>query len=361
MAKKSSPAVKLAKLKRALGDPQRKPYAEILRDLAEVRRAGERPGFYFERLLYREDSGRVVDFLFSREERRIYHAKNKTRGSARILEDKAVFDEHFRTAGFPLPRMLGQIRSFIFFRPDGSEVDLPSRDALAAVLEELVADSPTGVFAKPVVANKGSGARLITAANARGLVADLFSDSHFADYLFQEAIVQHPGMAALYPHSLNSLRVVNGLGASGEPHTLSVIVRMGTDGRPVDNAHAGGVFVGVDSDTGRLKRYGYRLSMYGGARFTRHPDTGIAFEGYEVPEFERVLALAHRALRRAPHLYVGWDVGVTPDGPLIIEGNQGPFLLMMEIAHGGLKASPSVRAFLDGHGLAYRRIARTAR
>ena len=78
----------------------------------------------------------------------------------------------------------------------------------------------------------------------------------------------------------------------------------------------------VDPATGRL---GPALRQQGRALVPaeRHPDSGAVIEGFALPHWEaaRALALrAHDAARAVPAF--GWDVALTPDGPVLIEGNQ---------------------------------------
>ena len=56
--------------------------------------------------------------------------------------------------------------------------------------------------------------------------------------------------------------------------------------------------------------------------FDTHPITGVRFEGFEIPFFNEAVDLCKRAAMVVPQVqYVGWDVAITPSGPVIIEGN----------------------------------------
>ena len=335
-------------------DPDRKPARMIAGEVGGLLLRRESPRFYFERLLHREGVGEVGAYITGAEAGQMYASKRRGDGWLRNLDDKVLFDQLMRPSGLRLPEFLGQTRMGSFVSPSGDVRPLGSLEALTAELASMVEASPSGaVFAKPVMANKGSGAHKVTADTLQAKVAGVFEAVSFNDYLFQEAVRQHDGMAALYPHSLNTLRVLTGQDAGGGARVLCAVGRMGSGGATVDNSHAGGLFIGVDLGTGRLMPYAHRLYGYGGDRFGRHPDTGVQFEGYPVPFFDEAMEVARRAHDWLPHPYAGWDVGITPDGPVVIEGNAGPHLLSLDVAYGGLKTTPAFRDFLDSHRIDY--------
>ena len=61
---------------------------------------------------------------------------------------------------------------------------------------------------------------------------------------------------------------------------------------------------------------------HSGETFEEHPDTGCRIKGREVPLFDEAVALVLKASQAFGFMAtIGWDVGLTPDGPVIIEGN----------------------------------------
>ena len=128
-------------------------------------------------------------------------------------------------------------------------------------------------------------------------------------------------IAPLTTGALSTVRIVTYRLPGGPAQFLVATYKMATGGAPADNFHFGGMIAPVDPDTGRL---GPALRRQGRALVPveRHPDTGALIEGHQLPHWEaaRALALrAHDAARAVPSL--GWDVALTPDGPVLIEGN----------------------------------------
>lgn len=103
----------------------------------------------------------------------------------------------------------------------------------------------------------------------------------------------------------------------------------------VDNFHAGGVAAKVDMRTGTLGRatdVGMRPDI--GWR-DRHPDTDAQITGRVLPLWAETRELATRAHAAFPdRLLIGWDVAITRDGPMLIEGNSGPDLDIIQRIHG---------------------------
>jgi hypothetical protein len=96
-------------------------------------------------------------------------------------------------------------------------------------------------------------------------------------------------------------------------------MKVSVDDSHVDNSHSGGITMAV-SDDGRLSKQGLQIST--GKKFTKHPLTGIKFSEFTIPFWDAAKELVVNAHK---HLYgmnsVGWDVAITPYGPILIEGN----------------------------------------
>lgn len=79
--------------------------------------------------------------------------------------------------------------------------------------------------------------------------------------------------------------------------------------------------IGINFQNGLLKKYGFYKLKYG-TKVATHPDSKIIFGQTEAPRYKEAVEIA---LKAAQCLYgiraIGWDIAITADGPIIIEGN----------------------------------------
>lgn len=140
--------------------------------------------------------------------------------------------------------------------------------------------------------------------------------------LVEEAITQHPEMSRLYPDSVNTIRIVTLLDPEGNPHVLYHFIRTGRGGAHIDNTTSGGLSTLICED-GIIRKPA--LSDKTGLYHDEHPDTHVSFIGFKVPYFAEAIELCKKAARVLPGMgYIGWDVAITPDGPVLVEGNDLP-------------------------------------
>ena len=98
-------------------------------------------------------------------------------------------------------------------------------------------------------------------------------------------------------------------------------LRMDTVHEHVDNWAAGGLIVRIDLGSGELRRDGFFRPGYGG-RTGIHPDSGVIFDGFRIPCFSDAMAMVARLHEYFAHIHsIGWDVAITDNGTVIVEGN----------------------------------------
>lgn len=144
-----------------------------------------------------------------------------------------------------------------------------------------------------------------------------------SSFLFQNTIVnQHLTIASIYSKSLNTIRFHSIKDEKGEIRFLQPILRIGCCGMDVDNFTQGGICVGFDLKTGKLYDEGYYGHYKYGTKTNKHPDTNIVFSKISIPFIDKIVeqvVLFHSFLNVHS---IGWDIAITKDGPMFIEGNE---------------------------------------
>ncbi len=213
-----------------------------------------------------------------------------------------------------------------FFEKFGDLMGRETMDLRVCSKEDFIAflAGKDAVMAKPVDADCGRGIEKL-------YVKDFASPEALWDYLrredkpfgiAEEVLQQHPQMAALHPHSVNCVRIATFVKDDGEPTIIYAACKAGSGGAPCDNTGRGGVTCRLDIENGVICSHGHTEE---GGEFLTHPTTGIALRGYQIPMAAQCRELALKAALRYPNFrYVGWDICITPNGPVLIEGNDYP-------------------------------------
>ncbi len=177
-------------------------------------------------------------------------------------------------------------------------------------------------MAKPSQGSCGWGIEKLRTADFSSLDALYEHLAPRAPHLeLEEVIVQHPAVAAIYPGSINTVRMVTIRGKSGKVYLVTAMFRIG-NGKIVDNFNSGGMVAPMDPETGTVtdRALDKRKNLY-----ASHPATGTQIKGFAFPDWDKAVALVKEAAQVVPEVgYVGWDVCFTPEGPCLVEGNQFP-------------------------------------
>ncbi|MFD2758633.1 sugar-transfer associated ATP-grasp domain-containing protein [Gulosibacter faecalis] len=135
-------------------------------------------------------------------------------------------------------------------------------------------------------------------------------------FLLEEFLTQHDHMRDLNESSVNTMRIVT-FNSGERVDVIAVALRIGAGG-DVDNFSGGGMYTMVDE---------HGIAQYpafddNNAIHAIHPLSGVPIVGFEVPHFAAALDLVAAAAKRIPEVpYVGWDVAIGPERPVLIEGN----------------------------------------
>ena len=136
--------------------------------------------------------------------------------------------------------------------------------------------------------------------------------------ILEELIHQSDAVAVLNPSSVNTVRCFTLKTQKGilVPWTF---MKIGRNGSFVDNGGAGGLLVGIDPKTGTFNTDG--RDEYG-FTFDKHPDTGVTFVGFQLPEWDKMIAICKEMAEMEPSVpWIGWDMTYTDEGWVVVEGN----------------------------------------
>lgn len=183
------------------------------------------------------------------------------------------------------------------------------------------------VVIKPSGKSKGQGVQRViihdgAAVQTNQSLRSLLS-SYGSNYIVQEAVKQHADMSALNPTSVNTIRIVTYHSDDEVLHIYSV-VRIGREGKVIDNQCAGGISTVIKED-GTLGKYAF--GGYGENNVSK-TDSGILLENYRIPSYREAVSLVKNLHLRLPYFrLIGWDVAIDEAGsPRIIEYNTLPGL-----------------------------------
>ena len=134
------------------------------------------------------------------------------------------------------------------------------------------------------------------------------------NYVIQHLVKNSSFLSKLNPTSLNTFRVITYI-LDNKVYHMPVLLRIGRYGKFLDNAHAGGIFIGID-DNGDLLEFAH--SEFGG-NYDRHPDTDVVFKGYCIPEVTSVIDVAHKLQTLFPQVgCINWDLTLDENNDVVL-------------------------------------------
>lgn len=141
--------------------------------------------------------------------------------------------------------------------------------------------------------------------------------------IVQLKVGNHSGLAPITNGALSTIRIVTCRAPSGVIEMLPPVIRMPSGHGVVDNFAGGGMVAPLDRDTGTIIGPAIQKDPATCVKWlAAHPDSGTPLLGFAVPKWAEVVELALRAHKAFPTLhFVGWDIAVLQDGPMLLEGN----------------------------------------
>lgn len=238
-----------------------------------------------------------------------------------LLRDKYMFYKYMSKNSLPVPEVFGVIKNGKLYSSDLNNISIEKWK------------NEKDYFVKDV---DGECASFVKHISTYKELEKILPNMNKGTYILQKAIHQSEQMKKINSGSINTLRIITV--KSGEKiKVLSSLLRVGTNVTGnVDNWAAGGLAIGIQ-DNGYLKKYGFYKPGHG-MKTAIHPDSKIIFEEYKVPMLEEAYKLAIKAHKFFYNVgAIGWDIAITEDGPIFVEGNDNFEITLMQACDRPLK------------------------
>ena len=270
-----------------------------------------------------------------------------------LLSDKYLFKVICEYHKLRVPRHYG-----VFRTSDDNTIQ-------AQLLQLMIKNELENIVLKPRSGHFGEHIKIISRKELNTSVE--MEPLNQGEYIVEEHLKQHSKFDAINPHSVNTIRVITIYCPGGKVEILGAMFRTSSNRAAIDNFSSGGIAIGINLITGKLKREGYANFLYSqkalqkiqlpnsfaveqnlenlkkdnlllhGRILLKHPVTKKKFSDCQIPYWNDILNITMEAQKIFYHSKsIGWDVAVTPEGPVIIEGNTVWGTIGFQAANGGL-------------------------
>lgn len=148
-----------------------------------------------------------------------------------------------------------------------------------------------------------------------------------SDYIIQPRLRNHSELD-FGVKALSTLRINTFLNTDGVVNILFAVLRFSSNNTSnVDNFHAGGMVAGViDLDKGKLGTASQMSIQEPGMRILKHPLSQKQIQDLVIPYWKEAIELVKKAhvIGFSERSFIGWDVAITNEGPILIECNGWP-------------------------------------
>lgn len=257
-----------------------------------------------------------------------FEAKMNPYWYSKAFEDKNLLEFLVKNTEIKIPEVIISCVNGVLRNKDCDIIDISKS-------VEILKKQKENLFLKPSIdSSSGIGCTLIDITTMKldhNFMSNIIK-KYSGNFVLQKKIENSKELRALHPDSVNTFRIMTYIW-SGKIEHCPVVLRMGKNQITVDNAHAGGIFIGVKDD-GNLCEEAYTEFQ---ERYLKHPDTDILFKGYTISKVKDVITAAKKLHSQIPQLgIVSWDLTLDKnDDIVLIEANiRGGSIWLPQMAHG---------------------------
>lgn len=282
-------------------------------------------------------------------------ARERSADDVALTKDKYAFERRCRDLGLPVVRTIGIAQPDQLCRPTGEKF------AGAFSSHDLIAKPANGRQGLGVERWRYIGPDRFSNAHGEASSADEVIDhlcrssrTRGSPMLLQECLINHAELSSFSGSALSTARVVTIMNEQNEPEIVEAFFRTSAvPSAAIDNFHGDGILFPIDFRTGRLAP-GCSESKPLTMPVIAHPQTGATVAGKSLPGWEAISALSLQAHGQFPGLtLVGWDIGYTPQGPMLVEANVPPGVTLQRQAVSGALVGTRFLGLLAFHAGAW--------
>ncbi len=350
-----NPFTKIQRLKKTMKVPDGKSYLRMIYEYLFYKLTN--PGLaeqYFNKYLFRRSVTNPTDYIVTHKmAEQIWYYNDMHYKS--VFAQKSVFQSFFSKFNINIVKSYAYNVNHLFYKGDELSLIKTTKDFKSFLID--LRDK--GLWKENYLIIKRTdnsyGGRNIykisykDVTDNKTLIETLYNTVIKSGYLFQDIVVQHPELSRINPNSLNTLRIDTFTNKVGNTRIFNTTLRISSGKAFVDNISSGGIFAGINMETGVLNDEAYGDFDKGtGLIHLSHPLTGLVFKDFKIPYFKEAKQLVKDAAQLLPEArVVGWDVGIQPNGPILLEGNFGNSLYDFEISQKGQRNNPVFQELLN--------------
>ncbi len=242
-----------------------------------------------------------------------------------IANDKLKCKEKLAPLGVPLAKTHYSYRYFYELHNLGR--DLSALDEF--VIKPSNGSAGNGILV--IVGREGSewrginGKRYSIAVLRRhisDIIFGVYSFDNMDAAIIEQRVIQHPDISRLFDGGLADVRLI--MFQHQSIQAMSRIPTLASDGKA--NLHQGAVGLGIDLESGTT-----RFAMLQGKPISQHPDSGASLLGFVIPFWNEILTHATRIAETVPLKYLGIDIAIAEEGPVVLEINARPGLEIQNV------------------------------
>ncbi len=254
---------------------------------------------------------------------------------APLLKDKSLLYRYCQAVDIPIPELYAiYFKGMPGWSNAGSFIEGPddwARFINDQLPDEFIIKPAQSALGRGIMAFGRSENAFLDAEGKRCSaldICDLMSgDCEFNCFVIQQRLRNHPELMRLSGNdNLQTVRFISFVDMAGVADILQAQLKLITGGNVTDNFEyglTGNIQAQVSLADGKLT-HAIMIAPDGSGIKTvaAHPQTDICFAGFQLPFWSEACTLVRQAaLKFLPVRTIGWDIALTPDGPVVLEGN----------------------------------------